>query len=72
MITSTDFVIYSGVAIAAIIFQYYLLRWIFAIARRNRYMKAQTELLAKIAEKHGVEKEIIAGIVNPTEQWENK
>lgn len=70
--TSTDFMIYLGIAIGVIIFQYFLLRWVFDIAKRNRYLKAQTELLSKMAEKQGVSKEDISVIITTAERWEIK
>lgn len=62
--TSTDFMIYSVIAIAGILLQYYILRWTFSVAKRNRHLKAQTELLAKIAEKQGSPKEETENILN--------
>jgi chromosome segregation and condensation protein ScpB len=62
---------YAGIAIGALVLYYMITQWVHQIHKRNRYLKAQIELLCKIAEKQGVEKEEIEAIVSIAEKREN-
>jgi hypothetical protein len=62
--TSDQFLIYSLIGIVALVIYYIITQWIHQIHKRNRYLKAQTELLAKIAEKQGVNKDEIEVILS--------
>jgi hypothetical protein len=64
MITSTEFIAYSFVAIIVLVFAYWFTRFVMDIQKRNRHLEAQTELLGKMAEKLGVSHQEVFGIVN--------
>jgi chromosome segregation and condensation protein ScpB len=67
---SSQFFIYIGIAIASLFVYYLIVRWSHQIHKRNRYMKAQVELLAKIALKQGVNNDEIEAILNVSERPE--
>lgn len=67
---SSQFLLYAGAAIAGIFIYYLIIRWSHQIHKRNRYMKAQIELLAKIASKQGVSNDEIETIINVAERPE--
>jgi chromosome segregation and condensation protein ScpB len=60
---SVDFVLYASAVIAGLLVYYFIVRFALDIPKRNRYHRAQLELLAKIAEKQGVSKDDIEVIV---------
>lgn len=55
---------YAGYTLGSLIIYYMITQWVHQIQRRNRYLKAQIELLAKIAEKQGVAKDDIESILH--------
>lgn len=61
--TSDQFLIYALIGIGALVIYFMLTQWVHQIHKRNRYLRAQMELLAKIAEKTGVEKNDIETIL---------
>lgn len=67
---SSQFFIYAGIAIAGLFVYYLITRWSHQIHKRNRYMKAQIELLAKIAAQQGVSGDEIESIINVAEKPE--
>lgn len=67
---SKDFLIYAGATIVALLIYRVFLQWAFQIRKRNRYLKAQTQLLGKIALQHGVAKEEVNVILSVAEQPE--
>ena len=67
---SDQFFLYAGVAIAGLFVYYLVTRWSHQIHKRNRYMKAQIELLAKMALKQGVSNDEIEAIMNVAEKPE--
>lgn len=68
--SSEDFFIYLGVLGLSIIVYYTFTQWVHQIQKRNRYLKAQIELLARIAERQGVPKEEIESVVFVAEKKE--
>lgn len=67
---STELMIYAGIAIIALLLYVALTSWAHQIQKRNRYLKAQTELLGKMAVKQGVssdEVEVILRIADKSE-----
>jgi chromosome segregation and condensation protein ScpB len=54
---------YIAVAIIGLMLYYILTQWVHQVQKRNRYARAQIELLAKIAERQGVSKDDIEGIL---------
>lgn len=55
---------YIAGAIISLMLYYMLTQWVHQIQKRNRYLKAQIDLLAKIAEQQGVAKDEIEGILS--------
>lgn len=51
---SEQFFIYAGIALIGLALTYYFIQFAHQIEKRNRYLEAQIKLLAKIAEKQGV------------------
>lgn len=62
---------YAGCALFSLVLYYLITQWVHQIHKRNRYLKAQIELLCKIAEKHGVDQEEIEAIISAAEKKEN-
>lgn len=60
-------VIYIGAGILALVLYYVITQWAHQIHKRNRYLEAQINLLAKIAEKQGVSKEDINKVMTTAE-----
>jgi hypothetical protein len=61
-----DFMIYIGGSLVGLLLIGWYWRVVHDIGKRNRYLKAQTTLLAKIAEKSGVAPDEIDGILQTT------
>jgi hypothetical protein len=61
-----DFMIYIGGSLVGLLLIGWYWRVVHDIPKRNRYLKAQTTLLAKIAEKSGVAPDEIDGILQTT------
>jgi hypothetical protein len=66
MTTPDQYFIYIGGVIVGLLLIGWYWRVVHDIAKRNRYMKAQITLLAKIAEKSGVTPDEIDGILQTT------
>lgn len=69
--TSNQFVIYALCAIVALALYYVLTQWVHQIHKRNRYMEAQINLLSKIAEKSGVNKDEVNNIIEKADKKYN-
>lgn len=65
---SVDFILYASGIVAGLLLYYYLVRFTLDIPKRNRYQRAQLEMLAKIAEKQGVSKGDIEVIIRVAER----
>lgn len=61
--TSVDFMLIGTGAIIAILISYVFYRYTFDVSIRTRHIKAQTELLGKIAQKHGVGQDEVETII---------
>lgn len=62
-----DSLIYPAFCLLLLIAAIYLARSIFKIKEILRHSKAQTNLLAAIAEKHGIDRMFIVGVINKAE-----
>lgn len=60
---SDQFFLYAGIAALTIGIYYAITQWAHQIHKRNRYLEAQINLLAKIADKQGISKEEIDSII---------
>lgn len=65
---SDQFLLYAGGAILALIIYYLFIQWAHQIHKRNRYMEAQINLLSKIAEKSGVNKDEVNAIIEKADK----
>lgn len=61
---SSEFFYYAGFVLAGIVIMYFILRWTFDVPMRTRHIKAQTELLSKIAIRQGMGMDEAETIVN--------
>jgi len=68
---STQFFIYAGALIVALVLYYSITQWAHQIHKRNRYLQAQINLLSKIAEKQGVSVAEINEIIEGAEKKHN-
>lgn len=67
---SESFFYYVLFAIIGLFVYYIITQWIHQIHKRNRYLKAQMQLLAKIASKQGVSSDEVETIINLAEKSE--
>ena len=67
---SEQMLYYAAAAIISLVLYYALTQWVHQIQRRNRYLKAQIDLLSMIAEKQGVPQDNIEEILNKAEKKE--
>lgn len=64
MITSTEFIAFAICFILVLLIVGWYWRIVHDIAKRNRLLEAQMELLGKIAEKSGVSRDEVIDIIS--------